>query len=203
MTMSVRAVLASMAVAVFTLGTSLAQSTTQNTPTAAEFGAEALRLAQSELQEWITDPVILFAIREQNETYKDLTDRRVQRLDKRWIVGGPYGPMVGDLLDRQASIILRDRRELSDGLINEIIVMDAFGLNVAISDATSDFFQGDEAKWQETFLKGAEAVHISEIEFDESTQKYQSQVSVSVTDPETGEVIGAVTFGISVEKLLN
>ena len=76
-------------------------------------------------------------------------------------------------------------------------------MNVAISDRTSDYFQGDEAKWQETFLKGPDAVHVSELEFDESTQKVQTQVSLSVTDPETGEVIGAVTLGISLDKLVN
>lgn len=200
---SVRAMTASMTVAGIAFFWGFLDANAQNQLSASEFGEEALLLAKSELQQWITDPVILFAIREQNEIYKNLSDRRIQRLDKRWRKGGPFGPMVGDLLDRQASIILRDRRELSEGLINEIIVMDAVGLNVAISDATSDFYQGDEAKWQETFLKGADAVHVSEIEFDESTQKHQSQVSVSVTDPDTGEVIGAVTFGISVEKLIN
>ncbi|MEL6477984.1 MAG: hypothetical protein AAFR17_11720 [Pseudomonadota bacterium] len=165
---------------------------------AAEFGDAVLNIAQSELQEWITDPVIVFAIREQNQLHAGLNERRIKRLDKRWVAGGSYGPMVGDLLGRQASVILRDRRERSNGLINEIIVMDAFGMNVAISDATSDFFQGDEAKWLETYLKGPDAVHIGEIEFDDSTQKDQSQVSLTVTDPETGTPIGAVTFGIDV-----
>ena len=174
----------------------------QSQPTADEFAGAVIRIAESELKDWITDPVIVFAIREQNELNNGLNERRIQRLDKRWRAGGPYGPMIGDLLDRQASIILRDRREVSGGLINEIIVMDMHGLNVAISDPTSDFFQGDEAKWQETYLKGPDAVHVSEIEWDESTQKNQSQVSVSVTDPDTGEVIGAVTFGINVDVAL-
>ncbi|MEM6904310.1 MAG: hypothetical protein AAF568_00305 [Pseudomonadota bacterium] len=164
-----------------------------------EFGNVVLSVAQNELQSWITDPVFIFAIREQNELYQGLTERRIERLDRRWRSEGGFGPMIGDLIDRQASVILRDRRELSDGLINEIILMDQFGMNVAISDPTSDFYQGDEAKYQETYLIGPDAVHVSEIEWDESTQKNQSQVSLTITDPETGEPIGAVTFGIDVE----
>lgn len=175
----------------------------QTQPTAEEFSAAVLKVAQGELQTWINDPVIIYAIREQNELYKSLTPKKIARLDKRWVKGGSFGPMIGDLLGRQASVIVRDRRELSNGLINEIIVMDAFGLNAAISDPTSDFFQGDEAKYLETFLKGPDAVHVSELEFDESTQKVQTQVSMSVTDPETGEVIGAVTFGINLDSLTN
>ncbi len=175
----------------------------QSTPKAAEFGPKVLKVAQGELQTWINDPVIIYAIREQNELYSGLSQKKINRLDKRWVKGGSRGPMVGDLLGRQASIILRDRRELSNGLINEIIVMDALGLNAAISDATSDFYQGDEAKYLETYLKGPDAVHIGELEFDESTQKVQTQVSLSVTDPDNGEVIGAVTFGISLDALTN
>ena len=188
---------------VLALGPSHLFSQATNTPKVEDFADDVLAIARGELQKWITDPVLIFAIREQNALYKDMTQRRIERLDKRWVKGGSRGAMIGDLLGRQASVILRDRRELSNGLINEIIVMDAYGLNAAISDPTSDFYQGDEAKYQETFLKGPDAVHVSELEFDESTQKVQTQVSLPVTDPDTGELIGAVTFGISLDALSN
>jgi hypothetical protein len=166
-----------------------------------EFAEQVLDYARSNLQTWITDPVIVYAIKEQNLLFASLKERDIARMDKTWIDSGKFGPMVIDLLDRQASIIARERREESNGVVNEIIVMDMHGLNVAISDRTSDFFQGDEAKYQETYLKGPDAVHVSELKFDESTQKVQTQVSLSVSDPETGEVIGAVTLGVSLDQL--
>lgn len=175
----------------------------QSQPTAEEFGEMVLEYARTDLQSWITDPVIIYAIKEQNELRASVSDFKIRGMDKRWIDGGKYGDMVLEMLDRQASIITRDRRELSNGIITEIIVMDNRGMNVAISDRTSDFFQGDEAKYQETFLKGPDAVHVSELEFDESTQKIQTQVSLTVTDPETGEPIGAVTLGIDLQNLSN
>lgn len=79
--------------------------------------------------------------------------------------------------------------------------MDARGLNVAASVATSDMWQGDEAKFQETFPFGPDAVHFSEIEYDESTQVYQGQISLSLKDPETGDVIGAITVGVDAKEL--
>lgn len=175
----------------------------QDKPTAEEFGKIVLEYAKTDLQQWINDPVIIYAINEQNALHKDMNQLRINKLDFQWREEGSYGALVVELLDRQASIIARDRRENSGGVINEIIVMDAFGLNVAISDRTSDYYQGDEAKWLETFKKGPGAVHISELEFDESTGKVQTQVSLTVVDPETGEAIGAVTLGISLEKLTN
>ena len=80
--------------------------------------------------------------------------------------------------------------------------MDNHGLNVAQSVETSDYWQGDEAKWQKTYGNGSGDIHISEVEFDESTGSYQSQVSMPIKDPATGELIGAITFGINVQSLL-
>ena len=75
----------------------------------------------------------------------------------------------------------------------------ARGLNVAASAVTSDYWQGDEAKWQETFLAGPGASHVSEIEEDESTQTFQVQVSLPVVDG--GSPIGAITLGVDIERL--
>ena len=97
------------------------------------------------------------------------------------------------------SISLRQRVEDSAGVISEIILMDDRGLNVAVSAVTSDFWQGDEAKFLETFPKGADAVHIGEVELDESSQTYQVQVSFTVSDVETGAPIGAETLGLNAE----
>jgi hypothetical protein len=83
----------------------------------------------------------------------------------------------------------------------EIFVMDNKGLNVGQSDITSDYWQGDEAKWQKTYSVGASAIHISDVAKDESTQSFQSQLSLPVVDPANNQVIGAVTIGINVEQI--
>jgi hypothetical protein len=81
----------------------------------------------------------------------------------------------------------------------EIFVMDNQGANVAMTDKTSDCWQGDEAKFIESFNRGKGAVHISDVEFDDSTQAYLVQVSVPVEDDNT--IIGAITFGINIDKI--
>lgn len=109
--------------------------------------------------------------------------------------------MISEVLARALSGQLRDRKESSGGLVTEVFVMDNRGLNVGQSDVTSDLWQGDESKWSQSFGVGADAIHIGEVELDESTQSYQSQVSLAISDPETGKPIGAVTFGIDLEYL--
>jgi hypothetical protein len=67
---------------------------------------------------------------------------------------------------------------------------------------TSDMWQGDEAKFTETYSVGAGAVHFSDVELDESTQRYQAQISLTIVDPASGEPIGAMTVGVDAEALL-
>jgi len=97
--------------------------------------------------------------------------------------------------------MLRAEVVASNGLIAEVFVMDAMGLTAAASDPTSDFWQGDEAKFIETFGKGAGSYLIGAVEFDDSTQTYSAQVSAVVLDPDTGAPIGAITSSVNAEFL--
>ena len=98
--------------------------------------------------------------------------------------------------------MLRDRIAEYNGQITEIFVMDSVGLNVAASDITSDFWQGDEAKFTETYGRGPGSIHISDIELDESTQRYQGQISVTIVDPSNGLAVGAMTIGVDADSLM-
>jgi hypothetical protein len=77
--------------------------------------------------------------------------------------------------------------------------MDNLGANVAMSDKTSDYWQGDEAKFVKSYNGGKGDIFIDEVKFDDSTQNYLVQVSVPVKEGD--KVIGAITFGINVDKV--
>ncbi|GMG81896.1 hypothetical protein LNKW23_11090 [Paralimibaculum aggregatum] len=158
-------------------------------------------LVDSDIRAVVQDPVLIAAIRAQNAETAGLTETEILARDQDWRaqVGTAETPLINRVLSGPAAEHLRAAAEASGGLFTEIFAMDAVGLNVAASGVTSDYWQGDEAKWQETFPTGA--AHIGEIELDESTQAYQAQVSVVVRDPETGSPIGAATFGVNVELL--
>lgn len=161
-------------------------------------------LAAKELKNAFNDPAILDAVKAQNERHAALGQPDIDTLDKQWRAEAKTGK--GALIDRvlanEVSQRLKAFKESGQGLYTEIFVMDNRGLNVGQSDVTSDFWQGDEAKWKNTYLVGPDAMFIDEIEHDESTQTFQSQLSMSIKDPATGEVIGAITVGIDVEALM-
>ncbi len=78
----------------------------------------------------------------------------------------------------------------------EVFVMDNKGCIVAESAKTSDYWQGDEAKWTESYHGGAGKVFIDEIQYDHSSQAYVVQISVPVRAADSRS-IGAMTVGVA------
>ncbi|MBL1421514.1 MAG: hypothetical protein COC24_013470 [Alphaproteobacteria bacterium] len=159
--------------------------------------------AKTTVAEWIANPAIIAAIKAQNAKNAALSEDQIIELDKKWRAETKASshPMIDGLLNSDISKTLADYRDSTTGMVTEIFIMDNKGLNVAQSDITSDFWQGDEGKWQKTYLVGPDTVFVDEIETDESTQTLQSQMSMSIKDPATGEAIGAITVGVNVEAL--
>lgn len=168
-----------------------------------DFKDELTALAKGPITEIVQAAEVVEAIKAQNAETAGYDQAKIDELDKTWRAEAEASdqPMIDKVLDNALSGYLLAAQDASGGKYTEIFVMDAKGLNVGQSEVTSDYWQGDEAKWQQTFLVGPGAVHISDLEKDDSTQMLQAQVSVSIVDPATNEVIGAVTFGVNVDKL--
>ncbi len=172
-------------------------------------GADEFRPAleaylEDELRGWINDPVLVAAVQAQNARTSGYDQATIDSLDQAWRaeVGSGSSQVISDVLENATANFLRERVEASGGVITEVFAMDALGLNVAASSATSDYWQGDEDKHRMTYGAGAGSVHISQIEFDESSQTYQGQISVVIVDPNTNTPIGAITVGVDAESLL-
>jgi hypothetical protein len=83
------------------------------------------------------------------------------------------------------------------GAVTEIFVMDGWGWNVAQTGGTSDYYQGDEGKWQKTFAVGKDGIEILPV-VEEDGIKY-AHVSLPIMDGD--KAIGAVTIGVDVDKV--
>lgn len=160
-------------------------------------------LAETQLAAWVADPSVVQTLRDQNAAHANLAQADIDALDLQWRaeVGQSDTPLISEVLGRSTSEYLREQKNGMDGLITEVFVMDNHGLNAAQSDLTSDYWQGDEDKFQKTYGMGVGSIHIGEVELDESSGSYQSQVSMVIADPDTGAAIGAVTFGVNVDYL--
>ena len=157
----------------------------------------------SDIASWAADPALVAAITAQNAATGGYDQAKIDALDQEWqaAVGAGDNALVTGVLTGPAADFLRAKVADSGGKITEAFVTDAKGLNVAASDPTSDYWQGDEDKFSKTFSVGADAVFLGEVEQDESTQTYQSQVSITVVDPATGSPIGSITAGVDLSML--
>jgi hypothetical protein len=151
---------------------------------------------------WVSDQKVINAVKTQNQTNAALTQAQIDAQDKEWRGGVDAGgnALTKKVLDNELSTYLKKVQADSKGLYTEIIVMDNKGLNVGQSSMTSDYWQGDEPKFTKSFGAGKGAVFVDEVEQDESTQAFQSQISATISD-EAGNPIGAVTIGVNVDAL--
>ena len=164
---------------------------------AAEKAPQAVTdLANSKLAEIGKDPVIVNAVKAANAERKSLSS--IQALDAKWKGKAGVADYMQALMENACGKYMRDLQN-AVSYIAEAFVMDNQGANVCMTDKTSDYWQGDEAKFKNSFNGGKGSVFVDEVEFDDSTQTYVSQVSVPVVDGD--KVIGAITFGVDIDQL--
>lgn len=177
---------------------------TSGAATADQFRPALQDFYETSIASWANDPALVAAIIAQNTETGALSQADIDAMDQAWRseVDASDRPTITAVLNNDAAAFLRAQVAESEGVITEVFAMDARGLNVAASDVTSDFWQGDEDKHSMTYGVGPGAVHLGNVEFDESTSSYQGQISVTIVDPASGEAIGALTVGVNAQALM-
>lgn len=163
---------------------------------AAEVPARVHELAKTDLAALAADPVIVAAVRAQNA--QGATLDAVKATDQRWMTTAGTADFMKAIIDSPVGQHLRAWRQ-SRKFVSEIIVMDHLGANVAITEKTSDYWQGDEKKFTGSF-QGDGVTFVDQVKFDDSTQTYSVQVSLPVRDP-AGALLGVICFGLDIESL--
>jgi hypothetical protein len=155
---------------------------------------------EAEVSKWIGSKELVDAVAQQNIDHLDITEGEIDRLDQRWrkerSLGG--GSLVSSVMGNDLSSWLRGIKAASGGVITEIFVMDNVGLNVGQTNGTGDFMQGDEAKWQKTYLIGSGVVFIDGVEEDGGVMVSQASITINRGN---GYRLGAATIGINVDAL--
>lgn len=155
----------------------------------------ATAYVKNNIQPWLSDPVVIKAVLASNKAHARLMQSDIDELDAKWKAKDQA--LRDSTMKNELAAFLVKKKEASGGVITEAFVMDDRGLNVGQTDGTSDMWQADEAKWQKTYPVAADAIFVDKVEEDGGKKIAQ----VSVTIAEKGNPIGAVTFGIDVDKL--
>ena len=157
----------------------------------------------NEINGFLANDIVLLSVKNQNKKYGFLEQDKIDALDKQWRAehGSDNQPLISATLSSPLSSYLTRLQAHSLGLYTEIFVMDQNGLNVGQSNITSDYWQGDEAKFQKTYQVGPDAVFIDEAEMREDIGAWVAQVNMTLADPESGKAIGAATIEVNLTEL--
>ena len=124
---------------------------------------------------------------------QDESQQAIERKDREWSASaGLRKAFTGSPCAERLREMTR-----ADSLVVEAILTDEHGANVCLSRETTDYWQGDEAKWQKTFVEGHDPF-VDEPAYDASSATYAIQLSVPVA--EGARRIGALTLTLKVRK---
>jgi hypothetical protein len=164
----------------------------------------ARQLVRGEFNLWLRNPLIIESLRSQNRTTGGYTEQQIKVLESIWQdeFNSDQYDLIAELLDRPVSRYLKRVKLSALGAYHEIHLMDGVGLLAGASDVNEDYWQGDEAKWQKTYQGERGALHIGNLKFDSSALAWEIQISLPVVDPETQELLGAITIGLDPSALV-
>ncbi|MGB1949669.1 MAG: substrate-binding periplasmic protein [Marinobacter sp.] len=126
-------------------------------------------------------------------------------IDLKWQALAPQSvpPMAADILRLPASEQLGRWQAKHSDLVTEAMVTNNLGTVVAMSQLTSDFWQGDEPKFQQIADGGGKTLYLSPIRYDASTQRFQVIASTPILSEEAGAIEGTLVIGLDIEAALS
>jgi hypothetical protein len=139
------------------------------------------------------DPDLVQAVVAKNAQKE--TEAQIRERDRKWS-DHDADPLRKALSESPCAGRMRELVK-KDPVVVEVILMDERGANVCVSRPTSDYWQGDEPKWQKPFKEGVDPF-VDAPTLDASTGVYAIQLSVPVR--REGVAIGALTLTLKIPR---
>ncbi|HEV8630906.1 MAG TPA: hypothetical protein VGV61_11355 [Thermoanaerobaculia bacterium] len=128
----------------------------------------------------------------QAQDAKAMPPERIQQIDLAWQRGEDPEGLATALAKNDCAQVLQTLLSSNPGY-GDAFVADDRGALVCMSERTSGYWHGDEAKWSRAYAEGAGAIFVSQGEHDESTGLDLVRISVPVRA--AGRVIGVLIVG--------
>lgn len=145
------------------------------------------------------NPVLVEAAEKSNEANKNISDDEILVRDKIWSSSSDVEMLINEILTNEASLVLQKfRKENSE--FPEVFLTDMFGLVVASTNKTTDYYQADEQWWVNTYDNGVGKACVTPIEYDESAQSGSVSVCVPVYN-KFGRFVGILKAVLAVSGI--
>src|SRR5258708_30371002 len=152
----------------FVFGLLMAVRATVAVAQSGDSNQKRLEAESVKLKTWTQDPLFVAAVTAQNKQH--ITPAEIDKRDKAW-VAGKAEPLVKQMTTGRCADHLRQLAAASP-IYSESFVMDDQGALVCANPRTSDYMQGDEAKWIRSFNGGKAPGFIDRPPFDEDAEQH-------------------------------
>lgn len=159
--------------------------------------AKVRAFAKDKLLGLVADPVLVREVTAQNA--KKVALAEIQRIDGEWMKAESELPIQKEKLSNACAAQIREIAKRFPA-VRETFAMDDQGANVGQNGLTSDYWQGDEDKWQKSFAGGKGGVDVGKAKLDKSAGVVLQQVSLPLADGD-GTIVGAITIGVAIDGL--
>jgi hypothetical protein len=132
-------------------------------------------------------PDVLEALRRASQANKSLTPADIVRIDSAWRVASPGDAAIVSRIDAHCSRMLEEFQTRNPSFA-EVMITDRRGFNVCQSNKTTDYYQGDERWWIDTF--GSTKPSHGKLERDASAEAIGVSIYLPVSEPGTGNPLG-------------
>jgi methyl-accepting chemotaxis protein len=169
------------------------------------YGSEVLTRMVSQIEEkagtlsvLAITPQITALVADGNQAHADYDPVKISQLDQAWKDNSEViTPLIDTILKNDTSNFLRSFTQQHPEQV-EVFVTDQKGLNLAMTDQTSDYLQGDEGWWMSTFDQ--KQVFINQVEYDDSSKMYAVNIGVPIFDKKGKVVIGVLRGTLDISQ---
>ena len=160
------------------------------------------------LREYCLDSHLQEIISESNEEFEKLYDipAYINERDREWtsVPKEEITPFMKEIIDRKLSEELRKKTLYFEGkygskVFGEIFITNKYGANIAQSNKTTDYYQGDENWWQVSKEQG---LYEEDIEYDDSSGIYSINISIGINN-NAGDFLGVMKSSLNIQDTIS
>lgn len=150
-------------------------------------------------------PLVIQKIVESNQEFEKLgsIDDYINEKDMEWISESnkEITPFMYELINNELAEELKKQIEFYEKqygykIIDEIVITNKYGANIAQSGKTSDYEQSDEEWWQSAKREG---IFVSDVKYDESAGSFSIDIGVR-TEDSNNNFIGIIKFILNIQE---
>jgi PAS domain S-box-containing protein len=158
-----------------------------------------------EVQAYATDELSKEYIESSNAQFEKMPDINsyIEQVDKDWVNGIDL-PLISELTSNKLAKELQSwqnfyQNKYGYSLLGEVFITNRFGVNVAQTNKTTDYYQADEDWWQ---IAKRDSLFVSDVRYDESSSTYSTEIAVRIDDA-NGNFLGVIKAVPNIKETIN